>query len=201
MTVFASNVPAVQPFAAGQYFMPEGYEVIATGVAAAAGLIRMTPFRLSAPQSISALFCRITTAGAAGGLFQASIYRGAGLSRYPLGDPIYTSASQAVDVAGPKEISGLSLQLNGGCVYWFGVQADTTGAAAAFAGSSQASPSVQRLVGAPTTGGLASASNQVIGYTKAGSFGVWPTLTGNYTTDGLGQAITITCPAVALKAA
>lgn len=186
------------PYSSGDYYLPDGAYTVGTGAAAAAGTLRMTPGYIRAPVTISSLTVRIGTA-AASGLFQISVYAADPATNKPTGVPLYTSASQSTTSTGALEVTGMALSLPRG-LYYFAVQVDATGATAVFNGVLLSGAAGAQLAGMPSNANLLTAS-MVPGFTKTGTFGTWPTLTGNATTDSLSQATTTVCAAVAFKVA
>lgn len=172
----------VAPYGSGKYYYPEGRALTTANIAAAAGTIRFTPGRIRKAVTINALLATITTA-AAGGLFQVSVYASDPANGNPTGAPLVTIGSQSTTATGVIE-TATSLTLQPG-PYWWAVQVDTTGAATAFLGLS--GPwSFQSDAGSATANGLGSAA-PISAMSKTGTFGTWPTLTGNLTTDSITQ--------------
>jgi hypothetical protein len=187
------------PYVSGAFHTPEGFERVATGAAAAAGTIRLVPGGIRKAVTIADLLTRISTLSASGN-FQLSVYAADATTNMPTGAPLYTSASQSTAATGVIDIASVNLSLAPG-LYWFGVQADTNGASVVFIAPDVATVFLQRLVGAPTSVNIVSNASNVIGLAKTGTFGTWPTFTGNFTNDGFTQSTTGVGAAVAFKAA
>jgi hypothetical protein len=197
MSGFTSSAPAT-PYVSGEYFHPECIGVSANGAASANGTIRFTPGFIRTPVTISALVARITTL-AAGGNIQYALYAADPVTNKPTGAPLFTSASLSTAAAAAMEAAA-ALTLKRG-VYWFGVQADASGAAAVLAGVGATSTGFTALVGQPSSANLVQPANNIIGYIKTGVFGTWPTLTGNAATDSLTAVAGGGCAIWAFKAA
>lgn len=171
------------PYVSASYFIPDGFSKFAAGVAVAAGQLRMYPGIIRKPVTISDLLVRISTLAASGN-FQLSVYAADPMTNMPTGAPRYTSASQTTAAAALITISNVGLTLQPG-LYWFAVQVDTSGAAAVFIGPDSSVANFHQLAGSPNTTGILNAASLVTGVSKTGSYGTWPTLTGNFTTDTL----------------
>lgn len=171
------------PYGSGKYYYPDGRATAIAGIAAAAGTVRFLPGRIRKAVTISALCATITTA-AAGGLFQVSVYAADPANGNPTGAPLVTIGSQSTTATGVIEAAAsLTLQP---ALYWFAVQVDTTGAATVFLGLSGGS-GFQTDAGSATSTGLGTAA-PIAAMAKTGTFGTWPTLTGNLTTDSIVQS-------------
>jgi hypothetical protein len=190
---------AASPYVSGAFHVPDGWERLATGAAAAAGTIRMVPGYVRRSVTFADLLARISTLSASGN-FQLSVYAADPTSNWPTGAPLYTSGSQSTAATGVIDIASVNLAVAAG-LYWFGVQADTNGASVAFIAPEAATTGLQRLVGAPTSVNILSSASNPIGVQKTGTFGTWPTFTGNFTNDGWTQSTTGVGAAVAFKPA
>lgn len=199
MVALVNRRPPLFRYGSGLYYAPVGAQTCAAGTAAAAGTLRLTPGAFESSCTISAIVLRLGTT-AAGGLFQASIYNSDPTTGLPTGAPLYTSASTATDGAALKEIASVNLAVSRG-KYWLAVQVDATGATAVFLSSATSGNGFAQMGGANAVTNLVNSANIPVGYTKAGSFGTWPTLTGDHAADSLTLATSTTCPAWAFKVA
>jgi hypothetical protein len=197
MSGFTSSVPA-PPYVSGEYFHPECIGIAAAGAAGVSGTIRLTPGFIRAPVTIAALVSRITTL-AAGGNMQYALYAADPVTNKPTGAPLFTSGSLSTAASGLNE-TGAALTLKRG-VYWFGVQADASGAAAVLTGISPTSTGFTSLIGQPAASNLVQGGANIIGYIKAGVYATWPQLTGNAATDGLTAVTASGCALWAFKVA
>lgn len=189
---------AALPYVSGQYHMPDGVVRIAAGGASAAGTIRMIPGYIRSSVTITDLLVRISTLSASGN-FQLAIYKADPVTNCPTGAPLYTSASQSTGTAGIVDIANVNLTVVPG-LYWFAVQADTSGASVVFIAPDVSTVFFEQLVGSPNSTGILNSTNNCV-FTKTGTFGTWPTLTGNQTTDSLSANTSSAGAAVAFKAA
>jgi hypothetical protein len=192
-----SSSSLLVPYASGSWHVPEGFERLAGGAAAAAGTIRLVPGGIRKAVTIADLAVRINTTSASGN-FQLSVYGADPSTNMPTGAPLYTSASQSTASAGLIDIASVNLAL-AISLYWFGVQADTNGASVAFIAPDVSTVFLQRLVGAPSSANILANAANAIGLAKTGTFGTWPTFTGNFTNDGFTQSTTGVGAAVAFK--
>ena len=196
----ALSVPAFPGYASGGYHLADGVAVAAAPSAGAANTIYFHPFVLLADVTIDSLIARVTT-GAASGLFQIALYAASATTKLPTGAALYSSASQSTTSAATVEDTGPSLSLKAG-LYWAATNKDTTGAAAVFLAGSVSQLRAAQLVPAQTAAGLmAGSGSSLAGYSRATTFGTWPTLTGNFSTDGLAQVQTAIVPVIGFKAA
>jgi hypothetical protein len=186
-------------YASGKYYMPEGYYYLANGAAAPAGTLRMMPGYIHDAVTLASLVAKITTV-AAGGLFQFALYCSDPFTNAPTGAPLFVSASQSTAVAQNMEIAASVVLPRG--LYWGAVQVDATGAATAFYSftGAPAPLTMPQFVGFTTLADMFSAAPRA-GYTKAGVFGTWPTLTGNVAADALALDASSVIPAWAFKVA
>jgi hypothetical protein len=189
----------IAPYASGSIHTPEGFERLAGGAAAAAGTIRLVPGGIRKSVTIADLLVRINTSSASGN-FQLSVYSADSATNMPTGAARYTSASQSTASSGIIDIASVNLTLSAG-LYWFGVQADTNGASVAFIAPDVSTVFLQRLIGAPSSVNVLANAANMIGLAKTGTFGTWPTFTGNFTNDGFTQSTTGVGAAVAFKVA
>lgn len=193
----SSTAMPTTPYVSGQYHLPDGISRVSAGGAAAAGTIRMVPGVIHRKVTIADLLARISTLSASGN-FQLSVYAADPVTNCPTGTPLYTSASQSTAATGIIDIASVNLTLNPG-LYWFAVQADTNGASVVFIAPDPATVFFEQIVGSPNSSGILGTTNNCV-FQKTGTFGTWPTLTGNQTTDSLTASTSSSGAAVAFKA-
>lgn len=192
-----SNPVATSPvYGSGRYYMPEGTLGMGGGQPMTAGHIRCYPGFVRSPVTVSSMSVRISTLAAAGN-FQIAVYAASALNGDPTGAPIYTSASQSTAAAVLIEATGASFRMARG-IYWFCVQADN--GTVAFIGPTTAVPLMQQLSGTTGTSNILLSAGNSSCYTKAGTYGTWPTLTGNIATDSLVEQSSFLAALVAFKA-
>lgn len=151
---------------------------LAVGAAAAAGLIRMSPFELPRSITISDLGAGLTT-GAAGGVCQFAIYANNPATNNPRGTALAATGDISTTVAGriSADITGANVTLPAG-TYWQAVNVDTLGAASVFLGPNPANGLGASILGSSAIA-LAVAGNvggANLTYTQ--TYGTWPDLTG-----------------------
>jgi hypothetical protein len=194
------SVPAFPGYASGGYHLADGIAVAATPSAGAANTIYFHPFVLLADVTIDSLIARVSTA-AASGLFQIALYAASATTKLPTGAALYSSASQSTTTISAIEDTGPSLALKAG-LYWAATNKDTTGAAAVFLSGSVSQLRAAQLVPAQTAAGLmAGSGSSLAGYSRATTFGTWPTLTGSFSGDSLAQVQSTIIPLIGFKAA
>lgn len=186
--------PAAAPYTSGRYYTPDGILTVTAGSAVTSGTIYMAAGYIRRPVTISALVHRITTL-VAGGNVQVSLYASDPTSGYPTGAPLFTSASQATTAAGPIEVA-VSQTLAPGR-YWLALQFNNS--TNVFETIASNNVGYSNIIGLTATANLIAATN-TSGLSKAGTFGTWPTLTGNIATDSLSEIGNV-APAWAFKVA
>lgn len=179
MQLPSASAASAAPYASGRCYTPDGLLSTGAGTAVTAGTVYLTPGTVHKGVTIASLIVRLSTL-AAGGNCQISLYKGDPVSGDPTGAPIFTSASQSTAATGIIEVA-TSQALTAGGVYWLGVQCDNS--TAVFQAVSSTGLGFSALSGGASAASLTSAN--VVGLTKTGTFGTWPTLTGNRTTDSL----------------
>ncbi|HEY1605630.1 MAG TPA: hypothetical protein VGF77_08515 [Allosphingosinicella sp.] len=188
------TAPNAMPYSSGRYYLPDRSPNLpnAAGAVGVSGTLYMMPGSLRKAATIASFVANITTL-AAGGNFQIAIYAADATTGLPTGAPLYTSASASTAATGAIETStGATLAAGD---YWFCLQRDN--ATVIFRSFVTTSLAPVQLVGAST--GLLALGAGAAGWTKTGTFGTWPTLTGNQTTDGLTLATTAIVPMIAFK--
>jgi hypothetical protein len=189
----ATTVKSLAPYASGYYYTPDGIYLTTAGATMVIGTIYLTPGYIRHAVTISALVTRITTLGT--GNAQISIYASNATTGDPTGAPLFTSTSQSTGAAGIIQVA--TSQTIGPGMYWVGLQVDNT--TVIFETVGPQSIGMQNISGLAASTNLITGSNAV-GLTKTGTFGTWPTLTGNRSTDSLAE-ITSRPPAWAFRVA
>lgn len=178
-----------------RYLLPEQVGAIAGAhVAGGENSLRFFMGYLRRDITIDALGLRITTA-VAGGNMQIGIWAADATTAFPTGAPLVTSASLSTGSAAAVTDTAATGSLKAGW-YWFATNADTTAATAVAMCFGNVSTQMLSLVGQGTI-----STGVVVGLAKSQTFGTWPTLTGNATTDGLSVVSTASIPAVFYMAA
>ena len=186
--VFFPAVVPVPPYISGRWY-PTSALVNAGGAAAAVDTVRLYPFILRQPVTVSDLGTRITTVG--GGSFQLAIYGNNPATMRPTGAVLARTAgmlntSLAVVSA---DITGANVALSAGVVYWGATNVDASSAAAVFQTPGQSAAGVTDLVGALT---LATATGAVSGtmltLTTPMAYDTWSDITGATFTEVSGAA-------------
>lgn len=195
MAVHGISFPPTPPaYASGRYYTPDGLILTAAGTTLAVGSIYLTPGYIRRPVTISSLITRITTLGA--GNVQISLYASDPVSGDPTGAPLFTSASQSTGATGIVEVATSQKLLPG--LYYLAIQADNT--VVVFQSISASTLGFETVSGLATSGSMIGTAN-IIGFTKTGTFGTWPTLTGSRATDALAETTSPRCPAWGFKVA
>lgn len=194
------SVPAFPGYVSGAYYLADGVSLPSTPSAGAASTIYFHPFVLLSDTTIDSLVARVTTAAASGN-FQLALYAASATTRLPTGAALYSSASQSTTTATTIEDTGPSLPLKAG-LYWAASNKDTTAATAVFLSASASAFRAAQLVPAQTAGGiLVGTASSLCGYSRATTFGTWPTLTGSFAGDSLAQVQSTIIPVIGFKAA
>jgi hypothetical protein len=160
----------------GNWYLPFTNGILAGGAAPGANVIRLTPFQINEPITISDLAVRISTLSV-GGLCQAAIYACRPTSNLPgklLGRTGSMSTTSAATVS--AGIEGQDVKLAPG-IYWFGINQDN--ATVAFVMQPTTSTNMARIIGSPTVTEVletgSSTSRPCQSFTQ--TFGTWPDLT------------------------
>lgn len=170
------------------------------GSTMAAGSMYCGAFICEDDFTVERLTFRIGSVVVASSSVQFAIYASDATSGLPTGNPIWTSANQASDTANAdKQITGISLALTKGSRYWIAVM--PSAAVRVFTmGSIYAGAEGYRRHGSTGSNLGFSGSAEAGALVKTGlSFGTWPTLTGNRTTDGLAGATNNFVPAFSMR--
>lgn len=196
--VQAYSAAIAPPIPSGQWMHGEGFGASATGTAPGASSMRMYPVRVRRAVTITDLALKVLTAAASGNV-QVAIYAADAATLAPTGAPLFSSASQSTASTGVVGPSSVATTLAPG-IYWFATNSDASAATAAYTSRGAGNTGQVELVGATTAANALNSGSVTNGYAKSQTFGTWPTLTGNYTTDSLTEVTTATIPAVAFKA-
>lgn len=174
-TTHASAFGRHPGFIAGNWYNPVPAAAVTSGAALANGTIKLLPFMLGQPITISDLGCRITTTNA--GNVQLAIYNSVAATKLPgtlaaaTGD--ITAASAAAVSA---DITGSNVTLAPG-LYYMAVNADN--AVCALQTINSSAPLASYLIGSATLNDITSAAGASNFYfTFASAFNTWPDLTG-----------------------
>lgn len=164
-------------FVPGRWYNPLPGSVAAATSAAGANAIKLLPFYLEQPITISALAVRITTLAAAGNC-QAAIYAHDPATGTPTGAALCSTGNISTAAAGAVSANlGSNATLQPG-LYWMATNQDNgTVIFQLFAASLIGL--IGHFVGSTTLATLTSgAATGMIGYSIAQAFGTWPNLTG-----------------------
>lgn len=164
-------------FIAGNWYAPFPGGEVAAGAAVTANSIRLCPFYLPRPITVSDLGCRITTL-AGGGNIQLAIYASNASTGQPTGNPLASTGSIATDAAGAfsADITGANVLLVPG-LYWAAVIADN--ATVVLQMVSGGNTFMGWIAGAPTLANVTfAATGATFIRTFGHTFGTWPDLTG-----------------------
>jgi hypothetical protein len=187
----------VPAYVAGRWYPMATVTASGAGVAAASGTVRLLPFTLRQPMTVSDLGARVTVVGV--GSFQIAVYAnnpatmrptGAVLAR--TGDILSTSLAA---VSG--DITGANVALAAG-VYWAAVNVDATSASATFTNPSAGFGLSGSLIGSETLANVSSAAGTVyLGLTTPMAYNSWDDITAATFTE----AVTLVGALLFLKAA
>lgn len=139
--------------------------------------------------TIQEIRIKIGTTVVASSNIRLAIYAADATSGLPTGAPIWTSSSLSSATASTVHvISSLSISLQRGKRYWFAIQYSAA-TSTANSGNSAATTDYG-YYGAGGNNAAEFGTSSMGCYLKSGiTFGTWPTLTGNATTDGLSVSI------------
>lgn len=138
--------------------------------------LKLSPFVIPYPITVSDLACKIETA-AAGGNIQLGIYASDPNTHLASGAPVAVtgniSTTSAVMVS--ADITGADVALPAG-TYWAGIMADN--ATVSVLGAIRTAPLLYAMIGSTTLTDLSNSAVRVWGtYALAVTFGTWPNLT------------------------
>ena len=168
-------------YASGRYhaLYPGGPLPTTGGIPVSVGSLYLAPVFIERDTTMSELYCNITTTQASQNC-QIGLYACDRTSLMPTGAPIYNSGNLSTAVALSVGATGLSLYFRRGW-YWAGGMASAAAAFRVIIGSGGPA-SLNHFCGSASPN-TADARHLV----KTGTFGTWPTLTGSYSGDSLGD--------------
>jgi hypothetical protein len=171
------------PYVAGDWHAPFMAQ-IGAGAALTSGVIRLVPFLIPRPVTISNLGCRITTLAGSGKIKLA--YYASDAAGVPTGTPVVSTGDIATDTAADASAAVTTTATAQPGLHWMAAWADN------------ATVVLQVANGATTIGGFASGSPTLANITNASNnaayqrnwtlaYGAWPDLTGQSTTETAGS--------------
>lgn len=176
--MLSRNVAAVQVhpgYIAGNWYAPPLGGAAQAGGALAVGSVRLIPFFLTRPITVSDLGCRITTLAAAGNI-RLAIYRGVSSTGRPTGTAVVETGNISTAAAGPFSAAVTAATLQPG-LHFMAVNSDNATVILQSLGTAAITPSV--IVGSTTLANLTwNATGAQITYTFASAFGAFPDLAG-----------------------
>lgn len=181
---------AAPPYPAGRFFVPDRAGSSANGTAPGAGSIHMFIGYVRKAITVTQVATRVVT-GVAGGNIRFAIYAASATTLMPTGAPIYNSAGDlsAATSSVAAVDTGLSVSLAAGW-YWFASNTDTNGGTAVFISIATNGSGQPAIIG----GNANNTAYSTTGLSKTSAYGTWPTFTGSYSTDGLGEITAATVP-------
>jgi hypothetical protein len=194
-TTAVTDYQATPAIPAGRFLVPDRAGSAATGTAPGANSMRMFIGYIRKAGTISQIATRVQT-GVASGLITFAIYAADATTLMPTGAPIYSSSS-GLSVATSNVAAvdtGLSVAITPNW-YWFASNGDTLGGTAAFISIATSSSGQPAIIGSTSN----NTTYSITGQSKAQTYGTWPTLTGNGTTDSLTDVVTATVPMIWVK--
>lgn len=162
-------------YVAGRYYQFHSV-TLAAGLVTGGNSIRLCPFVIENPITLSGLTARVTTAEA-GQNYQLAIYRSDPDTCFPTTLVCNTPSrlTTSTGIFDDALVQGNTLLPPG--LYWMAV--NTSSATAVFGSYSATTPVASRLIGAVlNTDAWFSATNSSLCYSFAQAFGTWPDLTG-----------------------
>lgn len=175
--VFSPATVPVTQYIAGRWYST-ATTVGAGGLAAATDLVRLYPFFLRAPITVSDLGTRVITVGL--GSFQLAIYANNPTTMRPTGTVLARTAGILSTVADVVEadITGANVSLAAG-MYWGATNVDATSATAIFQTTGASLATSSGLMGATTMAFATSGSNATNwSLTTPMAYDTWSTMTG-----------------------
>lgn len=164
-------------YVAGRWYPMAAATASSAGVAAASGTLRLVPFTIRRPITVSDLGARVTTVGL--GSFQLGLYANDADTMRPTGavlartGGILTTSLAAVS----GDITGDNVALAPG-VYWAGVNVDATSAAAVFTAINASVSLYGTLMGSATLANVSSAASvTTISLTTPMAYDTWSDIT------------------------
>lgn len=165
-----------------RWYDTTGEADMAAGGALTANRIYFRPLWIPPTRTISDLGCRVSTAAAAGKLLQLALYGRHATTQLPTGNPLaYTGNIAADSAAGVSgDITGANVTLGGW--YWGAINSDGAPAIRGAASAGRA----EWLIGSTTLANITgpAVGVQLVRYFDQ-TFGTWPDMTSNSTTEEL----------------
>lgn len=173
----AANHPG---YVTGTWYSTVPYATVAAGVAVPINTIKLVPFTISKPITISALGARVTTAATSGN-FQLAVYANAAATGRPTGNALCTTGNISSASTGAISATASCTGALTPGTYWGGVNSDNS--TAVFQITSGAALTGAYLIGSTTLANItASSTNVSYNLSVAQTFGTWPDLTsGSFT--------------------
>lgn len=185
-------------YVAGRFYWANNGISIAAGLINGQNTIKLLPFMLEKPITVSDLATRVNTLAVAGNI-QIAIYAADPITKMPTGNAlgatgnISTTTISVVSAA----IAGGNIVLAAGQVYWAAVNADN--ATVITTGPGMTGILAGYFIGTTTLATLQSAATSAsLCYSVAQAFGTWPSLTAASFTE---VTTAMGGPVIALKAA
>lgn len=174
-TTIGASIPPHPGYIAGKWYYPPLAGQAGNGSALVNGSVRLVPFVLSKPITISDLGCRVTTL-AAGGNVRLAIYIGDPATGKPVGAPVVETGNISTAATGPLSAAVTPAALTPG-LHFMAVNADNATAALQNIGTSPTS--IGMILGSATLATVNwNAAGSYFIYTFASAFGAFPDLTG-----------------------
>lgn len=179
----------------GRWYNPGVGPALAVGSNIGVGTLRLVPFRLEKPITVTDLAARLTTAVAASN-FQLALYGSNPDTLQPTGAALASTTSiSGVAIGALSATLAAPVTLPAG-VYWAAINADTTGLA--FVMHATNASVYTALMGTTTLASISSATaGTVVTLFVAQTFGTWPDLTS----ASLSETATAAAALVFFKAA
>lgn len=178
-----SNIQAINPpYIAGRWY-PTSAQVTTGGAAVATDVVRLYPFTVRNPITLSDLMARVVTVGL--GSFQLAIYGHNAATGRPTGAVLARTGDMSTTVATvvSADITGANVALAAG-VYWAAANVDVTSATTVFQIPQIANTSATNLVGALTEA-IASSGSQAtsLSLTTPMAYNTWSSMTSAVFTE------------------
>lgn len=173
-------------FVSGNWYIPTPYATVSTGAAIPANNIKLLPFTVTKPITVSALAARLTTASS-GGNFQLAIYANNPTTGRPTGTALCSTASISTTTTGALSAAvGANTLLNPG-TYWMAINQDN--AVAIYETLAGTVVLMGALIGSATLANVTSSGTAAaFGLSVSQTFGTWPDLTSASFTEQTTQA-------------
>jgi hypothetical protein len=183
---FTPPVVPSPPYVPSLWYPTAGF-VNSGGLATGTGLVRLYPFQLRAPITVSDLGARIVIAG--GGSFQLAIYASNPATGRPAGGVLARTADILTTSIATVEadITGANVTLSAGPVYWAATNVDASSTAATFQTPAISTTLVTALAGAVSLATVTvPATGTLLTLTTPMAYNTWSTMTGATFTEVAG---------------